>query len=82
MTIGLLLAALSMRASSPSPGACRISVAILLMAPGANLETLPAMIRPLDLAPLAIAPIGAAVAAGLGARAAAGYFYTRAARLG
>ena len=57
-------------------------VAILLMAPGANLETLPAMIRPLDLAPLAAAPIGAAVAAGLGARAAAGYFHARAARLG
>ena len=57
-------------------------VAILLMAPGANLETLPDMIRPLDLAPLAVAPIGAAVAAGLGARAAAGYFHARAARLG
>ncbi len=57
-------------------------VAILLMAPGANLETLAGMIRPLDLAPVAAAPIGAAVAAGLGARAAAGYFYARAARLG
>lgn len=56
--------------------------AILFLAPGTNLETLPAMIRPLDLAPLAAAPVGAALAAGLGARAAASYFHARAARLG
>lgn len=57
-------------------------VAILLAAPSVNLETLPTMIRPMDLAPLAAAPIGAALAAGLGARAAASYFHARAARLG
>lgn len=57
-------------------------VVLLLAVPGARLETLPEMIRPFDLIPIAAAPLGAAIAAGIGARAAAGYFHLRAARLG
>jgi len=55
---------------------------MLLVIPGATLEALPQMILPIDLAPIVAAPLGAAVAAGAGARAAAGYFHAKAARLG
>lgn len=55
---------------------------MLLVIPGASADTLPAMILPIDLAPIVAAPLGAAVAAGAGARAAAGYFHAKAARLG
>lgn len=57
-------------------------IVVLLAVPGARLETLPEMIRPFDLVPIVAAPLGAAVAAGIGARAAASYFHLRAARLG
>jgi len=57
-------------------------VVLLLAVPGASLETLPRMILPVDIAPIAAAPLGAAIAAGAGARAAAGYFHSQAARLG
>lgn len=57
-------------------------IVMLLAIPGASIETLPRMILPIDLAPIAAAPILAAVAAGFGARAAAGYFHGKAARLG
>jgi hypothetical protein len=40
------------------------------------------MILPIDLAPIFAAPLGAALAAGAGARTAAGYFHAKAARLG
>ena len=56
--------------------------ALLLAIPGATLETLRAMILPIDLLPIAAAPIGAAIAAGAGARAAASYFHSQATRLG
>lgn len=57
-------------------------IVMLLAIPGARLETLPAMILPVDLVPLVAAPLGAAIAAGAGARAAASYFHRQAARLG
>lgn len=57
-------------------------VVMLLVIPGANAETLPTMILPIDLSPIVIAPLGAAVAAGAGARSAAAYFHAKAARLG
>lgn len=57
-------------------------IVMLLAIPGASIETLPRMILPIDLAPIAAAPLLAAVAAGFGARAAAGYFHGKAARLG
>lgn len=53
-----------------------------LAMPGANLETLPAMILPVDLIPIAAAPLVAAIASAFGARGAAGYFHGQAARLG
>lgn len=56
-------------------------VTLLVAAPGASVETLPDMIRPIDLTPLVLAPVGAAIAAGVGARTAAGYFHRRASRL-
>lgn len=62
-------------------GAGAITV-MLMVIPGASVETLPAMILPIDLIPIVAAPMGAAIAAGLGARAAAGTFHRRAARLG
>jgi hypothetical protein len=55
---------------------------LLLAAPGLSLDALRQMILPIDLAPIAAAPLVAAIAAGAGARAAAGYFHARAARLG
>lgn len=57
-------------------------VVLLLVIPGASVETLAAMILPIDFAPIVAAPLGAAIAAGAGARAAAGYFHGQAARLG
>jgi cell division protein FtsX len=57
-------------------------VVMWLAIPGASLDTLPNMIRPIDFAPIVAAPMGAAIAAGAGARAAAGYFHRQAARLG
>jgi cell division transport system permease protein len=57
-------------------------IVLLLSMPGASLDALPRMILPIDLAPIVAAPLGAAIAAGAGARAAAGYFHGPAARLG
>lgn len=57
-------------------------IVMLVVIPGATLNTLPAMILPVDLTPIVAAPLGAAIAAGAGARAAAGYFHGQAARLG
>ncbi len=57
-------------------------VVMLLVIPGASIEALPQMILPIDLAPIVAAPLGAAIAAGAGARAAASYFHAKAARLG
>jgi cell division transport system permease protein len=58
------------------------TAALLLGVPGASVDALPGMIHPLDLVPIAAAPLGAAIAAGAGARSAAAYFHTQAARLG
>jgi len=58
-------------------------LAVLLIAiPGVDVDALRTMILPIDLAPIAAAPLGAAIAAGAGARAAAGFFHGQAARLG
>lgn len=57
-------------------------IVMLLAIPGASIETLPRMILPIDLLPIVAVPVGAAIAAGFGARAAAGYFHGKAARLG
>lgn len=57
-------------------------IVMLLAIPGATLNTLPGMILPVDLVPIVAAPFGAAIAAGAGARAAAGAFHGQAARLG
>jgi cell division transport system permease protein len=62
-------------------GACGLIV-LLVAIPGAGPDTLMQMILPIDLAPIAAAPLGAAIAAGAGARAAAGFFHGQAARLG
>lgn len=57
-------------------------ILVLLAIPHPSLDALRQMILPIDLAPIAAAPLGAAIAAGAGARAAAGYFHGQAARLG
>lgn len=57
-------------------------VAILLAIPDTTLQTLPTMILPLDLVPLAAAPFIAGLAAAWGARSAAAGFHAQAARLG
>lgn len=57
-------------------------VVLLLAAPGLSVQSLKDMILPVDLAPIVAAPLIAAIAAGAGARAAAGYFHAKAARLG
>lgn len=57
-------------------------IALLLVIPDASFDTLRGMILPIDLAPIVAAPLGAAIAAGFGARAAAGAFHAKAARLG
>lgn len=59
------------------------ALAVLVLAvPGVSVDALRTMILPVDLAPIAAAPLAAAIAAGAGARAAAGYFHAKAARLG
>lgn len=57
-------------------------VVLWLAMPGLSPDALPQMILPVDFAPIVAAPLGAAIAAGFGARAAAGYFHGQAARLG
>ncbi|WP_135211085.1 FtsX-like permease family protein [Vitreimonas flagellata] len=57
-------------------------VVLMLAIPGVQLETLRDMILPIDLLPIAAAPIGVAIAAGAGARAAAATIHRQAARLG
>lgn len=56
-------------------------IVLLLAIPGATLNTLTGMILPIDLIPIAAAPLATAIVAGAGARAAAGHFHGRAARL-
>lgn len=63
--------------------AAALAIALLFVAmPSLNVESLRRMILPADLAPILAAPFVAAIAAGAGARAAAGYFHGQAARLG
>jgi cell division protein FtsX len=57
-------------------------IVMLLVIPGATLNTAPGMILPVDLVPIVATPLGAAIASGAGARAAAAYFHGQAARLG
>jgi len=57
-------------------------IVLLLVIPGATLNSVVAMILPIDLAPIVATPLGSAIAAGAGARAAAGAFHAQAARLG
>jgi len=57
-------------------------IVLMLAIPGVSLDALAGMILPVDLTPIAAAPLGAAIAAGAGARAAASYFHAQAARLG
>jgi cell division transport system permease protein len=57
-------------------------IVLMLSLPGTSFDALRQMILPVDLAPIVAAPLGAALAAGAGARAAAGYFHGQAARLG
>jgi predicted lysophospholipase L1 biosynthesis ABC-type transport system permease subunit len=57
-------------------------IVLKLAIPDLSTDSLPRMILPIDLAPVVAAPLGAAIAAGAGARAAAGYFHGKAARLG
>lgn len=57
-------------------------IVLLLAIPGTTLNTLPSMILPIDLVPIAAAPLFTAIIAGAGARAAAGQFHGEAARLG
>ena len=54
---------------------------VLMFVPGATLESLPQLILPIDLAPLVAAPLLAALAAGMGARAGAESVHAQAARL-
>jgi cell division protein FtsX len=55
---------------------------MLIVLPHASVASIRHMVLPIDLAPIIAAPIGAAIAAGAGARAAAGYFHGQAARVG
>jgi len=57
-------------------------IVLWLAIPALSLDALRTMILPIDFAPIVAAPLGAAIAAGFGARAAAGYFHEQAARLG
>jgi cell division transport system permease protein len=57
-------------------------IVLLLVIPGATLNSVVGMILPVDLVPIVATPLGAAIAAGAGARAAAGAFHAQAARLG
>jgi hypothetical protein len=54
----------------------------MLAIPGTTLNALTTMILPIDLVPIVAAPLGTAIAAGAGARAAAAHFHGLAARLG
>lgn len=56
-------------------------IVLMLALPGVSIDTLRQMILPVDLAPIAAVPLGAAIAAAFGARAAAGFFHEQAARL-
>ena len=55
---------------------------LMIAVPGTSFDDLTRLVLPIDLIPVAAAPLGAAIAAGAGARAAAGYFHGQAARLG
>jgi cell division protein FtsX len=57
-------------------------IVLMLSVPHLGFGDLRQMILPIDLVPIIAAPLGAAIAAGAGARAAAGYFHAQAARLG
>jgi cell division protein FtsX len=57
------------------------ALVLLALIPEATIETLPDMLLPIDLLPIVAAPLGAALAASLGARAAAGFFHGQAARI-
>lgn len=57
-------------------------IVLLLVIPGATLNSVVGMILPIDLVPIVATPLGSAIAAGAGARAAAGAFHAQAARLG
>lgn len=57
-------------------------IVMMLAIPGATLNSLMTMILPIDFIPVVAAPLGTAIAAGAGARAAAGHFHGQAARLG
>jgi cell division transport system permease protein len=57
-------------------------VVVFIAMPDVSLDSLRDIVSPLDLAPLIAAPVVAALAAGFGARMAAGAFHAQAARLG
>ncbi len=57
-------------------------IVLMLAIPGTTLNALTTMILPIDLVPIVAAPLGTAIAAGAGARAAAGHFHALAAKLG
>ena len=57
-------------------------IALLIVLPHPSVSAIRGLITPLDFAPIVAAPIAAALAAGAGARAAAGYFHGKAARVG
>ncbi|MGE3143220.1 MAG: hypothetical protein AB7L65_07845 [Hyphomonadaceae bacterium] len=61
--------------------AAAAAVIIYLTDPAADIEDIARMARPLDLAPLALTPLAAALLASFGARAAAASLHARAARL-
>jgi len=57
-------------------------IVLMLAIPGTTLNTLQTMILPIDLVPIVAAPLGTAIIAGAGARAAAGRFHGEAANIG
>lgn len=57
-------------------------IVLFVTVPHLGFGDLRQLIFPVDLTPIIAAPIGAAIAAGAGARAAAGFFHGQAARLG
>ncbi|MFT3729424.1 MAG: hypothetical protein QM759_16490 [Terricaulis sp.] len=57
-------------------------VALLVVLPHVSVSALRAVVMPLDFVPIVATPIVAALAAGAGARATAGYFHSKAARVG
>lgn len=54
---------------------------LFFLIPGLGFDMIQDLIRPIDIAPLIAAPVAAALAAGTGARTAAGLFYAQAARI-